>query len=41
MYCLGLGEVLISCMGDENEEGKGKIYKLIYYLYNDVLVLFI
>ena len=23
-HCLGSGEVLISCMGDENENAKGK-----------------
>lgn len=40
-HCLGSGEVLISCMGDENEEGKGKIYKSIYHSYNDALVSFI
>lgn len=37
-HCLGSGEVLISCMGDENEEGKGKIYTSIYHSYNGTLL---
>ena len=28
-HCLGSGEVLISCMGDENENAKGKYKKNI------------